>query len=486
MTGMQVASTVGLNEVFPVGGRQTLLMLHAPKIVAVVVTLTLAAISAPARTPVIRTDLKVAPVWSGHPVGFHLLTHRDRQFVAFYDAERRMTVAARSLHTNTWTFSRLPETVGWDSHNYVTFTVDRDDYMHLSGNMHGGPLVYFRSHAALDSSTFERIKPMVGEAELRTTYPRFFSGPKGELIFTYRTGGSGNGDQIYNRYDPDARVWHRLLDQPLIAGEGRNSAYLQGPTLGPDGWFHLIWMWRETPDCATCHNVSYVRSRDLVNWETSNGRKLALPITLATCEIVDPVPVRGGLLNVNLALGFDARNRPILSYHKYDTNGFLQAYNARLEAGQWRIHQATDWEYRWEFSGGGSIDVEVRVSGVVREADGTLTQSYSHPKHGSAKWKLDTVTLRPVSKVNSPSIIPPALRRVESSFPGMRVQWRAGVDTRTNAPTQFHLRWETLGPNRDRPRSGTPPPPSWLRVVEITRAAMADTSLPSAEDPEND
>ena len=34
----------------------------------------------------------VAPVWAGHPVGFDLLTHGDGQFIAFYDAERKMTV----------------------------------------------------------------------------------------------------------------------------------------------------------------------------------------------------------------------------------------------------------------------------------------------------------------------------------------------------------------------------------------------------------
>lgn len=462
-------------------------MLHARTIVGWVAGLTLAAATpVPAQTLKTRAILDVAQVWAGHPVGFHLLTHDDRQFVAFYDAERRMTVASRRLNANSWTSSRLPETVGWDSHNYVTFTVDRNDYLHLSGNMHGRSLVYFRSTAPLDSTSFERITPMVGEAEARTTYPRFFTGPKGQLIFTYRTGGSGNGDQIYNRYDLKTRSWRRLLDQPLIAGEGRNSAYLHGPTLGPDGWFHLIWMWRETPDCATCHNVSYARSRDLVNWETTGGRKLALPITLATCEIVDPVPVRGGLLNVSLALGFDVENRPILSYHKYDTNGFLQACNARLEAGVWRIHQATDWKYRWEFSGGGSIEVEVRVGAVVRESDGALTQSYSHPKQGSGKWKLDPATLQPVSKVKAQATLPAGLRRVESSFPGLRVHWRAGEDTRTNPPSRFYLRWETLGPNRDRPRAGSPPPPSWLRVVEIAQPGISAPALLSTDDPENE
>ena len=34
----------------------------------------------------------ISMVWAGHPVGFDLLTHGDQQFVAFYDADRHMTV----------------------------------------------------------------------------------------------------------------------------------------------------------------------------------------------------------------------------------------------------------------------------------------------------------------------------------------------------------------------------------------------------------
>ena len=42
-------------------------------------------------------NIAIAPVWAGHPVGFALLTHNDQQFVAFYDAERNMTIGQRTL-----------------------------------------------------------------------------------------------------------------------------------------------------------------------------------------------------------------------------------------------------------------------------------------------------------------------------------------------------------------------------------------------------
>lgn len=184
--------------------------------------------------------------------------------------------------------------------------------------MHGHPLVYFRSSEPLDIQTFERIDEMVGTEEEQVTYPEFFRGPDDELVFTYRGGVSGQGIQIYNQYDPETQTWSRLLDQPLLDGRGEMSAYLNGPTLGPDGYFHLEWMWRDTGSAATNHTLSYARSANLVNWETADGEPLDLPITPETeAVVVDPVPPYGGMINMNHAIGFDQQDRVVLSYHKY-------------------------------------------------------------------------------------------------------------------------------------------------------------------------
>ncbi len=53
--------------------------------------------------------LDVAPVPAGFPVGFCLLTDGDRQYVAYYDAERWVCVARRKLPTDTWQILRLTD-----------------------------------------------------------------------------------------------------------------------------------------------------------------------------------------------------------------------------------------------------------------------------------------------------------------------------------------------------------------------------------------
>jgi len=414
-----------------------------------------------------KQSIDVAPVWSGHPVGFALLTSGKRQFVAFYDAQRQMTVGSRQLDSDAWHFVRLPSHVGWDSHNYLTMTLDDEGHLHLSGNMHCVPLIYFRTKEPYDIDTFEQVSAMVGRNEQRCTYPRFLRGADDELLFTYRDGRSGNGDQIWNVYDPAKKAWRRLLDEPLFSGQGKMNAYFQGPLRGPDGWFHVVWVWRDTADCATNHDLSYARSKDLVHWETSSGKPLALPITLETAEIVDPVPPGGGIINGNTVIGFDSQQRVVLSYHKFDAAGKTQLYNARREADGWKIYQTSDWDYRWEFQGGGSIPFELGFGPVTAGPEDTLTQKYRHDKHGSGTWLLNEATLRPLGLMRWSSKVPKEFGDVESQWPGMTVRTAHDLGRSDEPGVRYVLRWETLGSNRDRPRPGDPPPPSMLRVYRL-------------------
>jgi hypothetical protein len=425
----------------------------------------LAVVAAPESVEVVD----VAPVWAGHPVGFALLTAPPRQYVAFYDAERRMTVAVRSLDSPDWSMTVLPSSVKWDSHNNIVMTADDSGRLHLSGNMHGDPLVYFRTREPWDITTFEPLHRMTGEREKDVTYPSFMRGPGGDLLFAYRSGGSGNGDQIYNRYDHGTQTWTRLTDAPLTDGEGERNAYFSGPRPGPDGYWHLCWVWRDTYDCATNHSPSYARSRDLVHWERSDGTPLTLPITLATSEVVDPVPPGGGIINGNVHVGWDADKRLVIAYHKYDADGNTQVFNARREGTAWRLYQVTDWSKRWDFSGGGTIPFAVRVQ-PPRVEEGRLVQSWSTDWTGSETWVLDPETLKPVELLpEKPSPLPPGFNDVRSSFPGMQV--RSGGDSGGSGDPAvwYTLRWETLGQNRDHPREKPWPEPSMLQLYCIRR-----------------
>ena len=432
--------------------------------------------------PTAGSGVPIDRVWSGHPVSFALLIERGHQFVAYYDAERRLTVVGRKLGEAQWTRvqppgvpvprqTRTSNVTNWDSHNYLRLALDRDGCLHLAGNMHVNPLVYYRTRRPFDLTSLERIDRMTGEREERCTYPVFFKTAAGDLVFRYRDGSSGNGSDLYNLYDPAARSWRRLMSSPLLEGEGQRNAYALEPTPGPDGRFHLVWMWRETPDCATNHSLSYARSRDLVHWENSRGETLALPITLATGDVIDAAKPGEGMINMTFNLGFDAQQRPVVVYHRYDAQRRSQAYAARprADAPGWEVRQMSAWDFRWAFSGGGSIVGEVKLGPPRLEWDGSVLVDFWTHAAGAGRWRLRGPTLERLEQLPAPpSALPSALRQVQAPEPGMEVQF---LSTRADG-RRWVLRWETLGRNRDKPRTSAPPP-SELRLYDFPDADVS-------------
>lgn len=436
-----------------------------------------------AAAPEIIATTDVAPVWAGHPVGFALLTAKDRQYVAYYDADRHLTIAARPLATTRWEFFRLPSAqagppvgpkqtsavVGWDSHNYVVMAVDAAGQLHVAGNMHNNGLTYYRTREPGVMASIVQVPTMTGHDEDRCTYPLFFTLADGRLLFRYRSGQSGDGDWITNIYDASSQTWRRHIDTLLFDGQGQRNAYPLSPVLGPDGFYHVSWVWRESPDCSTNHDLSYARTRDFIRWETAGGTPLVLPLTLATPGvIVDPVPVKGGILNGNGHVGFDSRHRPLLAYPKYDAAGNSQAHIARFEGGRWNIVPLTTWNYRHDFSGKGTLErSEINLDAVRPGAPGELRLAFSHVKFGSGVWVIDEDSLRVLRKEPQPPTTPPGFGKIESKFPGMQVRSVADSSSSTLPRQRFILRWESLPANRDKPRDKPWPEPSMLRVIEL-------------------
>lgn len=404
----------------------------------------------------ILEKIPIEPIWSGTRVGYCLLTYENYQFVAYYDANRQMTIAQRTLDSKEWQYKKLPSYIGWDSHNSITLGVDKEGYLHVSGNMHAIPLVYFRASKPYDVSSLVQIESMVGLNEGQVTYPVFMRNKNNDLIFNHRDGTSGSGKTYYNIYDTATKTWSRLLDEPILDGQGDQNAYSSSaPILGPDGWYHLSWVWRDSPMAETNHDLSYAKSQDLINWFTADNQPITLPITPSTeGVIVDPIPIKQGMLNGNGKIGFDSQNRVILAYHKFDDYNNLQAptqlYNARFEDGQWKIYQATDWNYRWYFSGAGTLSLDVNIEEVIYK-NGELRQVYSYKGKGSGLLILSEENLQ-IQRIDPQTIYPYDIKTIRSEFANMGIRitlntiWKDGG---ANSNDVYLLRHESLPSNND-------------------------------------
>jgi len=446
-------------------------------------------------------QIDIAPVWSVHRTGPpELLTRDGRQYVAYFDHDRFLTVAQRELDSGQWLYHRFPVQRGWPTgrHAKLSLALDRHGYIHITAYRRGllqePPIpprpIYYRSVAPHSIDQFERLY-MVVEDE-RTDYPTF-STNDGTLYFSFRDGESGQGDQHFYRYDDDKRQWERVLDTPLLDGRGEMSAYVHGeglPTPGPDGRWHLLWVWRNTPDHATNHSLSYARTMgsDLTEWESVSGVQVTPPFTSDNTELlVDGTRPGGGLSNALNAMSWDSKGRVVISYHRFDESGASQIYNARFDGDEWSVIPATRWDFVWgeSYSGTGSLNIAgtLRMSAITPGRNGELTQTVWNRDEGGALVVLDEESLQPL-RLEAPRQIEwrRTLMRPESDFqvmpiPDLRrtggpMQVELVPDTEGTdlGGSSYVLRWEHGGANRDRPVPKPWPEPTMLRVYKISNA----------------
>lgn len=410
-------------------------------------------------------------VWSGHSVRFALVTTKTDIVIGYYDANRQLTVARRRKTGGGWTYQKLDTWNDWDSHNYIAIAEDPAGRLHVAANMHSSPMTMFVSDTSGAVRTLKRVPVLVDEAlERAATYPIFLRDRAGRLIFKYRNGSSGNGDEIYDVLDAETGKWARLTAAPLVDGEGQRNAYFMGPVIGPDNWFHIAWVWRETPMAETNHDLSYAKSPDLIHWFKADGTPLPLPIKLKDAEIVDPVPERGGMINNNTLLGFDEQGRPTITYHKFDSAGNTQIYLARYlgKASKtgWERAQISQWtNYRWDFSGGGSLKSEIFVGGAQPIGGGLLKvpvirlgQSIDFIVRSS---DLSLVEARPVLSLAD------QLKKTVKTPDDMQVNI---VNVEGDHGEIYALVWNARPPHRDLPAADIPDPTTLLFMTLRSQA----------------
>ncbi len=397
----------------------------------------------------IKQRFNVDQVEASFPVGFSQAVADNHHYISYYDAAKSLCVGYRKLDENSFQKTVLNTKIEWDSHNYTEIIVDNEGYIHVSGNMHNVPLLYWRSANPYDASSFEEVHTMTGTEEDNVTYPKFLKTNSGDLIFHYRYGYSGDGYEIYNKWDPASKTWNRFLDQPLIDGEGIRNAYMKGPFYEEDGYYHLYWVWRETPNAATNHSFSYARSRDLKQWESVTGEVVANPMIFgAQSLIVDPSSENKGtgILNGVQSHTLDSKHRVVLCNMKYDEAGHSQLYVYRIKEDlTWEEIQITNWDYRFDFSGYGSIIFEITLGGMRNLGNGQLGVSYYHARYGKGEIILDEKTLKPLENKGFIPSYPKELDVVQT-----KGAYAKPVEVNINQKDNYILRWETLGANNDR------------------------------------
>src|SRR5690606_25180806 len=267
-----------------------------------------------------------------------------------------------------WSYRRTDLTGNTaDAHNAISIMVDGEGYLHIAWDHHNSPLQYRRSIAP-GSLQLRTNMPMTGSDEEDVTYPEFFRMPSGDLIFMYRSGASGRGNLVINRYTTKTQTWERIHDV-LIDGEGQRNAYWQA-YVDSQGTIHLSWVWRETPDVATNHDLCYARSRDGGNtWERSDGQPYTLPITAASAEYAFRIPQQSELIN-QTSMYADDRGRPYIATYWADDTGIPQYQLVYHDGKRWQRSQVSDRREGLTLGGAGTKRIPISRPQVVAERQG--------------------------------------------------------------------------------------------------------------------
>lgn len=302
--------------------------------------------------------------WAANSVNAVIFRHnsitsfKHTQYIAYYDSAQRLVVGKRTIGSDKWTVVTTPYTGhAVDAHNTISIITDGEGYLHISWDHHNNELRYIRS-VSPGSLQFTQKLPMTGNKESSVTYPEFYRLADGNLLFLYRDGASGNGSLMLNHYDTKTKKWTQLQNG-WINGEEQRSPYWQ-MAVDKAGTIHISWVWRESPDVASNHDMGYACSKDGGRtWEKSTGEKYVLPITAATAEYACHIPQKSELIN-STSITTDDAGHPYIATYWRDSASAIPQYRLIYHTGkQWRTQQISNRTTPFSLSGTGTRRIPV-------------------------------------------------------------------------------------------------------------------------------
>jgi hypothetical protein len=297
-----------------------------------------------------------------------LVSDGDAQYAAFYDTDGFVMLAKREKGKK-WKTERTPYKGNVaDAHNSISIGTDGSGFLHVTWDHHTSKLRYAKS-VSPGSLQLTREIQMTGVNEDEVTYPEFHRLPSGDLLFFYRSGESGEGNLIINRYDHRKKSWTQIQSN-LIDGEGERNAYWQA-YVDTKGVIHMSWVWRETWDVSTNHDLCYAKSRDQgVTWERSDGSRYKLPITQVNAEYALRIPQNSELIN-QTSMCADAQGRPfIASYWRTNSEALPQYFLVWHNGQQWTSMQVSDRKTGFSLRGAGTKKIPIARPQVIVDPHG--------------------------------------------------------------------------------------------------------------------
>lgn len=293
-----------------------------------------------------------------------LISSKDSQYAAYYDHEQNVVLAKRKIGSPRWA-SVITAYKGdaTDAHKSISIMIDGDGFLHIAWSQHNNNLNYARSVSA-GSLNLGNKEVMLSAKENKVSYPEFYKLANGDLLFFYRDGGSGNGNLMINHYSLKTKKWTRVQDG-MIDGEGQRNAYWQ-VAVDQVGTIHLSWVWRESPDVASNHDLCYAKSTDGgITWLKSTGEKYQLPITATNAEYTVKIPQKSELIN-QTSMFADAKGKVFIAGYWRGANETGPQYHLVFKTdSSWKVSNLNFRKTTFSLSGTGTKRIPISRPQII-------------------------------------------------------------------------------------------------------------------------
>lgn len=315
-------------------------------------------------TPPLKAQTAIGLGWAKNSVNVpvfrknSIITFNGTQFTAYYDSTGYVILAKRQVGTDVWETKKTQHTGNiTDAHCSISIGIDGDGYLHMAWGHHNNNINYCISNDS-GSIVMGDKTTMLGILENDVTYPEFSILENGDLLFMYRYGVSGRGNLVVNKYITAEKRWERLHDV-LIDGQNVRNAYWQS-CVDKQGTIHVSWLWRETWDVSSNHDMCYAKSEDRgITWKKSNGDTYTVPITAATAEYISYIPQNSELIN-QTSMYADSHGRPYIASYWTPAGSSVPQYHLIYHDGMaWNTRQISSRKTPFTLIGGGTKKIPI-------------------------------------------------------------------------------------------------------------------------------
>jgi hypothetical protein len=123
---------------------------------------------------------------------------------------------------------------------------------------------------------------------------------------------------------------------------------------------HMSWVWRETGDVATNHDMCYARSADGgLTWQSSDGKAYSIPVNAENAEYAMRIPQKSDLINQTSMTADDESHPYIATYFQDEKDPAPHVYIIYHDGENWDKLKVGHRTLDFDLSGGGTRSIPI-------------------------------------------------------------------------------------------------------------------------------